>query len=304
MPIVHRNIPSLSSLITFESAARLGNLTRAADELCVSPTAASKQIKKLEEFLNTQLFIRSKQGVTLTAKGEEYLGYVTEALELLSATSSKMDDSHDVVPLNVEIGSCFSHFWLLPRLDDFRNRHPDILLNLVTNNERHVGDNSDYDVAFFYSSMDSVNKNNHLMFAERIVLVCSPAFEKKYPHCSDVNQLWQLPILQLKEPLSFWEGWETWATLYGVELQTPENVIQVEDQVSVIHAAVNDAGIALAWDWQVRDLLESGQLVAITEPVDFNNAFFLSISEQSQHPASQLFVDWVIGAERRFTHGV
>ncbi len=299
MPINHKHIPSLSSLLTFETAARLGNLTKAANELCVTPTAASKQIKNLEAFLNTQLFIRSKQGVRLTPKGEEYLSGVVGALEMLASSSAQLDDDADAIALNVEIGSCFSHFWLLPRLDDFRNTHPDVPLNFVINNERNIGDNSDYDIAFFYSSIDSINKNNHLLFAERIILVCSPAFKDKYPQCTDINALWRLPILQLKEPLAFWEGWETWAKLYDVPFQEPQNVIQVEDQVSVIQAALNHAGIALAWDWQVRDLLQSGQLVAITNPVDFDkNAFFLSLSEQSRHPAARQFIDWVIGSER------
>ncbi|OCH22042.1 hypothetical protein A6E04_09320 [Aliivibrio logei] len=87
--------------------------------------------------------------------------------------------------------------------------------------------------------------------------------------------------------------------MYGIEYQPPQNVIQVEDQVSVIQAAVNDAGIALTWDWHVRELIEQGRLVALTKPVEFNtNAFFLSVSEDSDHFASQLFVDWIISTER------
>ena len=303
MAINHKNIPSLSSLIAFESASRLGSLTKAADELCVTLTAVSKQVKKLEAFLNTQLFTRGKQGVELTSKGKLYLKNVIEVLEILSNQSIKMDDDHHPLPLNVEIGTCFSHFWLLPKLDDFRNKYPDITLNLVINNERNIGDNSDYDIAFFYSSMDSINKNNHLLFTERILLVCSPEFLKKRPECIDLRQLWQQPVIMLKDALFFWEDWQSWANIYGIEYQQPQNVIQVEDQVSVIHAATNDAGVALAWDWHVRELIDNGKLIALTEPVEFNaNAFFLSVSELSDHLASQLFVDWVISTERGYTN--
>lgn len=301
MAINHKNIPSLSCLIVFEAASRLGTLTKAADELCVTPTAVSKQIKKLEAFLNTQLFTRGKQGVELTPKGAVYLNSVIEALEILSSQSIPMDDEHNPLPLNVEIGTCFSHFWLLPKLDDFRNKYPEITLNLVINNDRNIGDNADYDMAFFYSSMDSINKNNHLLFAERILLVCSPDFLKKRPECADLSQLWQQPVIMLKDTLSFWEDWQSWADVYGIEYQPPQNVIQVEDQVSVIQAAVNDAGIALAWDWHVRELIEQGALVTLTKPVEFNtNAFFLSVSEDSDHFASQLFVDWIISTERTY----
>lgn len=298
MPINNKAIPPISNLISFEASARSGSFTKAATELCVSVTAVSKQIKQLESFLQTSLFIRRKTGLELTENGKNYLATVTGVLEILARETAKFNNGNQTAPLTIEIGACFSHFWLIPRLDGFRERYPDIPLNLIINNERHIGDNDDYDIAFFYSAIDTLNKNNHLLFAERMLLVCSPAFVAKRPECRDIHTIWQQPILMLKDAQSFWEGWQTWADRYGIPYQEPTNVIQMEEQVSIIQAALSDAGIALAWDWHVRTLIEEGQLIALTGPVECdNNAFFLSISETSQHPNARTFVNWVLEQE-------
>lgn len=297
MPINNRTIPSLSSLIVFEASARLGTLTSAADELCVSPTAVSKQIKQLEAFLNTQLFIRKKTGLELTKKGTNYLKVVSSTLELLAEESHKMDDTVTPLPLNLEIGACFSHYWLIPHLDDFREKYPDILLNISINNERNMSEvNSDrYDVAFYYTSNSIPSEDNFLLFEERMLLVCSPSFLAKHSEINILDNLWQQPLLGLKDAPDFWENWRTWAQHSGVEYQPPQNEIQMEDQITVVHAAQNGLGIALAWDWHVADLIAEGHLVALTQPVTCQrNGFFLTRTKNANQYSSECFINWVV----------
>lgn len=297
MPINNRTIPSLNSLILFEASARLGTLTSAANELCVSPTAVSKQIKQLESFLNTKLFIRKKTGLELTKKGQNYLETVRKTLAVLAEASQKMDDKVSPLPLNLEIGACFSHFWLIPHLDDFRDKYPDIMLNISINNERNMSEvNSDaYDVAFYYSSLKTSYKNNFLLFNERMLLVCSPGFLEKRPECHDLKNIWQQPLLGLKDAPDFWENWQTWATHSGIDYQEPLNEIQMEDQIAVVHAAQNGLGIALAWDWHVEDLITEGSLVALTAPIECkNNAFFLTRTKNANQYSAECFIDWVM----------
>lgn len=297
MPINNRTIPSLNSLILFEASARLGTLTSAANELCVSPTAVSKQIKQLESFLNTKLFIRKKTGLELTKKGQNYLETVRKTLAVLAEESQKMDDKVSPLPLNLEIGACFSHFWLIPHLDDFRDKYPDIMLNISINNERNISDvNSDtYDVAFYYSSLKTSYKNNFLLFNERMLLVCSPGFLEKRPECHDLKNIWQQPLLGLKDAPDFWENWKTWAAHSAIDYQEPLNEIQMEDQIAVIHAAQNGLGIALAWDWHVEDLIADGSLIALTPPIECkNNAFFLTRTKNANQYSAECFIDWVM----------
>jgi LysR family glycine cleavage system transcriptional activator len=297
MPINNQTIPSLSSLIIFEASSRLGTFSRAANELCVTPTAVSKQIKQLEAFLNTKLFSRKKTGLELTSKGKAYLVTVSQVLELLSEESLRMDDKISPVALNLDIGACFSHFWLIPRLDDFRDKHSDIALNISINNERFISKevNADYDIAFYYGTVNTLDKNSILLFKERILLVCSPSFLLKRPESRDLKNLWQQPLLGLKDGPDFWENWQSWASYCGIKYQTPQNEMQMEDQIAVIYAAMNGAGIALAWDWHVDSLLESGQLVALTATVECNNnAFFLTRSENANQYGAECFINWVV----------
>ena len=296
MPINNRSIPSLSSLILFEASSRLGTFSSAAEELCVTPTAVSKQIKQLESFLNTQLFTRKKNGLELTSKGKMYLETVSPTLITLAEASQKMNDELTPCALDLEIGTCFSHFWLIPHLDDFRDKHPDITLNININNQRNINKEShaDYHVAFYYGPLETVNTHQQILFKERVLLVCNPSFLSKRPEIQLLEDLWEMPLLGLKNSPDYWENWKSWAEKFGIEYQTPKNEIQMEDQVTVIHAALNGAGVAMAWDWQVEELIKSKQLIALTKSVEFdNNAFFLTHNEVSNQQASKHFISWV-----------
>lgn len=284
----------------FESAARLGSLTKAADELCVTPTAVSKQLKNLESFLKTPLFIRSKQGVELTAEGRRYLERVSDVLFILAEETLYLEERAGRPVLNIEVGLCFLHFWLLPRLDQFRQEYPNILLDLSVNNDGGVSSGSKYDVAFFFSQVGRKKQSDYLLFHERIMLVCSPEFLAKRGGSLDIETILDQPLIMLKEELPLWEGWESWCTRVGLTYRVPDNTLKVDDQVAVIQAAINNAGIAIAWDWQVRALLKTGQLISVTETLDFpDKGYFLTISEESDNPAAHTFVDWVLEEEAR-----
>ncbi|MGO3346413.1 MAG: LysR substrate-binding domain-containing protein [Marinomonas sp.] len=296
MPTHNRTIPSLSSLILFEASSRLGTFSSAAEELCVTPTAVSKQIKQLESFLNTQLFVRKKNGLELTQKGKVYLKTVSPTLLTLAEASQKMNDKLTPCALDLEIGTCFSHFWLIPHLDDFRDKHPDINLNININNQRNINNEShaDYHVAFYYGPIEALNNHQELLFKERVLLVCSPSFLTKRPEIQSLENLWEMPLLGLKNSPDSWVNWQSWAEKSSIEYQTPKNEIQMEDQVTVIHAALNGAGVAMAWDWQVVELIKNNQLIALSPAVEFdNNAFFLTHNEVSNQQASKHFISWV-----------
>ncbi|SJL84233.1 LysR substrate-binding domain-containing protein [Vibrio palustris] len=297
MPILNRTIPSLSGLILFEASARLGTFTRAAEERCVTPTAVAKQIKQLESFLNTRLFERKQQGLELTTAGYEYLEQVSHALTILSDAGHQQQNKQRPTSLQLEVGGCFSHFWLLPRLDDFRSSHDDIVINIAINNDSQIHEQplSTSDISFYYAPIEAVHQNHYLLFKERMLLVCSPSFLEKRPECQDLNTLWQQPLLGLRKALEFWEDWTSWAYHAGIEYQNPANIMLMDDQISIIQAALNDAGIALAWDWHVQSLLDEGQLIALTPPIEcHNNAFFLAYSDNANRKGSDTFIRWVL----------
>lgn len=298
MPINRKHIPPTSWLITFESAARLGSLTKAADELCITPTAASKQLKNLESFLRTSLFVRSRQGVELTAEGRHYLDKICEALRIIEEETLHLKDSNKSPVLKIEVGLCFLHFWLLPRLHKFRQKYPDILLELAVTNNEFEASGMEYDVAFFYSDVDRTKHSSHLLFHERMMLVCSPQFIQRYGGRIDIETIFDQPLIMLREELPSWEGWKSWSQRTGLKYRTPKNALKVNDQVAVIQAAINDAGIAIAWDWQIRDLVRSGQLIAVSAIQEVpEKGYFISVSDDTINPAAYTFVNWVMEEE-------
>lgn len=294
-------IPPTGYLLVFESAARLGSLTKAADELCVTTTAVSKQVKKLEDFLDIKLFTRSKQGVKLTTQGYDYLQRVREAFVILSKETSLLNTSSTSIPLSIEVGPCFMHFWLLPKIEQFRQAYPDIILNIAISNERFANANDNYDVTFFYSTIDSVNEDCQQVFSERVQLVCSPKFLENHNGYIDLQSIFDQPLIMLKKEMPFWEGWKGWANKVGLNYSVPSNTLFVDDQVAVIQAAINDAGIALVWDWHVRELLVKKELVELTEHIDLKEkAYFIQAVNQKNNPAAKVFVDWVLQQENGY----
>lgn len=296
MPFNRKLIPNTSSLIMFEAAARLGSFAKASEELCVTTAAVSKQIKILEDMLSIQLFTRQKSGVKLTEQGEQYLESASKALKILEREANSLIDSgEDTSVLNVEVGQCFLHFWLLPKLDSFRQHYPRIKINLIVNNERtSAGSGDDYDVAFFYSKVDTSNRDNYLLFHDRALLAASPNFVNTRLSSTDLSYILKQPKIMLKEELPIWEGWASLCNKLGVDYDISDDVLFVEDQAAVIQATVNDGGVALVTEWHVNNLLEAGQLVALTPTVEYEDkAYFLSVSDTGNHHAAKLLVNWI-----------
>ncbi|PFG45439.1 LysR family glycine cleavage system transcriptional activator [Vibrio sp. ES.051] len=296
MPIDRKTIPTTGSLIMFESAARLGSFVSASEELFVSTAAVSKQIKQLEALLQVKLFHRTRTGAVVTRAGEQYLETTRQVLDILAQGTQRFSGEEDsTIVLNVEVGLCFLHFWLLPKLEDFRQHYPNIQINLIVNNERtQVDENDDFDVAFFYSSVDTSNRDNYLLFHDRVLLVASANFVETRLVDKDIRSILQQWKIMLKEELPMWEGWESFCHRLGVEYDISDDILFVEDQVAVIQAAFNDGGVALVTEWHVKDALESGQLVALTPTIEYENkAYFLAVSNKEKNEAAKLLINWV-----------
>ena len=125
-----RKLPPLNALRTFEAAARLTSFTAAANELHVTHGAVSQQIRTLEEYFGQPLFVRSHGKVSLNGAGIELLPIIRDSLDAIEKASSRLIKSADVEVLTVNITTSFASHWLIPRLPDFQQRHPDIAVHL------------------------------------------------------------------------------------------------------------------------------------------------------------------------------
>jgi LysR family transcriptional regulator, glycine cleavage system transcriptional activator len=144
-----RRLPPLNALRAFEAAARSNNFTRAADELCVTQGAVSHQIKALEAAIGVKLFIRERQRLAITEAGREYLATIRDAFDRIALATER---SHNANALTVSTSPDFTAKWLVHRLGQFAEIHPDLRISATTH---HVGfARDDVDLAIRHGAGD------------------------------------------------------------------------------------------------------------------------------------------------------
>jgi len=128
-----RSLPPLNALKAFESSARCLSFSRAAEELCVTQGAISKQVQQLEQYLYQALFERLPTGIRLSAAGERYFPVISQSLDAIqSITSQVKQTARKVSVVSLEVTPSFSSLWLIPRLTTFSAAYPDIHLEIST----------------------------------------------------------------------------------------------------------------------------------------------------------------------------
>ncbi|SDP32756.1 LysR substrate-binding domain-containing protein [Desulforhopalus singaporensis] len=294
--MLSKKLPPLNSLVMFEAAARFRSFTIAAEELCVTQAAVSRQVRHLEDFLGNDLFVRTHRKLELTAIGTDYADRIREALIDISLATVDAGCTRQASRnrLRIVAGPCFSTFWLMPRLNRFQQLHPEIALSLTIDDHAEKCSASDYDLAFFYSTEPEGHSGWHRLFKERIFPVCSPGFLRRHGEILEVEQIWDYPLLMMENWVDNWETWETWARREGIEYRAPRSVLYLTEQTLIIEAAVRDCGIALAWDWHVQDLIREKKLVALYQPKSRRfGSFYLSESKMADSGLTRIFFSWV-----------
>lgn len=148
---MRRKLPSKTSLMAFETAARHGRFARAANELSLTEGAISRQIGRLETFIGVRLFERIGNRVRLIPNGERYAGQVSEVLERLDRDSLYlMGQPHDSASLDIATIPTFGMRWLIPRLERFKQKHPNITVLLAERMEPFVLAGSGFDTAIHF----------------------------------------------------------------------------------------------------------------------------------------------------------
>ena len=281
--------PPLHALGGFAAAARSGNLTRAAETLHLTVSALSHQIRALEEHLGRRLFDRGPRGVRLTADGERLLARIGPHLDALAQELRPFATRRDDV-LTVSVMPSMASAWLVPRLGQFLAAHPQLELNLLSS-ERLVDfermPTIDAAVRMGTGRWPGVIAE-HLL-DETLVPVASPGLLARHGLPTDAT-LYRWPLLgEGGEP-----HWRAWFAHHGGH--EPERYVAHFDDLESLHrAAVEGMGVALARMVRSRLLIESGQLVVLSEnslPSDYAH-YFVYPPRSADHAGLQAFRAWV-----------
>ena len=252
-------LPPLNALKAFEAAARHGGFVGASEELHVTRGAISRHVKLLEDHLGVQLFVRQAQGVRLTPAGTAFLPVVSEAFGMIGRAAEAV--SSDASELRILCPPGTSIRWLLPKLEDFRQAHPDLNVRLITDFYPDSGfDAIDVDVGFSVSNWPKRKPDLEVQTLFPILL--TPACAPDYLRGKALKAPEALTACELLHETRSHGDWKAWIDAFD-----PAGVVSTAGQEFpnidiATKAAVMGVGVVMADLVLCRDELETGVLVA------------------------------------------
>lgn len=299
MTPLRRNISSLNLLAAFEAAARHGSFTLAAAEMGVTQAAVSQQIKVLEAEMNTVLFTRSHRRVVLTAAGEAMADSVCTAFRQMSEMIEivRRPTVTDTVAIGVTLA--FNQLWLLPRLPDFRARHPTVKLRLVADDTATDLRRDRLDVAVRYGKPPFENARSLAERPDQAFPVCSPALLDRLGLTVASADLLQMPLITDDLANPTWMTWRSWARVLGLgpalERASDASRLRFNHYTDTVQAALNGEGVALGWAGLLSRHLAQGSLVRIGSDsvVPEERHHILVPTGRAPSAATRIFLDWL-----------
>lgn len=294
-----RKIPSTAALVCFEAAARHESFTKAAQELSLTQSAVCRQIASLEEFLNVELFRRSRRGVKLTEPGLSYSRRVATQLDAVERDTLSVMGQQGASVIELAVVPTFGTRWLLPRLKDFQTRHPEVTVNLTNRTRPFLFADTNFDAAIYFGDADWSGTQSHRLMGENPLPVCSPALLGTRASLS-AEDIAQLPLLQQStRPYA----WRQWFNAQNLNIHRDMTGPRYELFSMLAQAAMHEMGIALIPPFLIQRELEEGRLI-IANPHALSSikAYYLMIPERKVESASlHAFRDWLVNEATRYT---
>jgi len=288
---MRRKIPSTTALICFEAAARHESYTKAALELALTQGAVCRQIAALEAFLNVELFRRSRRGVQLTEAGLSYSRQVSTQLDAVERDTLSVMRQQGANVIELAVVPTFGTQWLLPRLKDFQQRHPEVTVNLTNRTRPFLFADTAFDAAIYFGDGDWSGTESHRLMSENPLPVCSPSLLQGQLELS-AKQIAELPLLQqTTRPYA----WRQWFSSLELNIERDMTGPRYELFSMLAQAAMHDMGIALIPPFLIQQELQQGRLVvANRHALSSTKAYYLMIPERKVASASlRAFRDWL-----------
>ena len=288
----------MNSLMVFEAASRHENFVRAANELCVTPGAVSRQIRKLEEHLGLDLFVRAKRRVTLTQAGVAYGRTVQAIFDQIRRDTTELVMSQQEEPLRVWCSNLFTRHWLLPRLSIFHEQHPSIPVVFSINRHDDPLD-SGFDLAVLLGNGDWPGLVSELLMHNSYLPVCSPKYLTEHAPLRSVGDFCNHTLLfSTKHP----EHWHELLRSAGFELPTVTSKMTFSGDALAYQAALEGVGIALGRLCFLDGDLASGRLIIpLNIPERMGKDGYYLVFRDGPEPRRGMteFRNWLLAEVRR-----
>ncbi|SEF04217.1 LysR family transcriptional regulator [Pseudomonas migulae] len=296
---MRRKIPSTTALISFEAAARHESFTKAAQELSLTQGAICRQIASLEEFLGVELFRRSRRGVKLTEAGLSYSRRVATQLDAVERDTLSVMGQQGANVIELAVVPTFGTQWLLPRLKDFQQRHPEVTVNLTNRTRPFLFADTDFDAAIYFGDADWSGTESHRLMGENPMPVCSPTLLGQKTNLTPA-EIAELPLLQQTTRPYAWRQW-----FDSQNLNIPRDMTGPRYELfsMLAQAAMHDMGIALIPPFLIqRELAEKRLVIANVQALSSIKAYYLMIPERKVESASlKAFRDWLVNQAQSYS---
>lgn len=256
---MHR-LPPLNAMRVVEAAGRHMSFTRAAEELCVTPGAVSRQVKLLEDVLGINVFKRNSRELRLTPESEAYIADLTDVFERLGNANQRFVHSQQGRPLHVHCTMTFALRWLVPRLAMFHATHPKRNIRITTAlmpiaTQVETGD---IDVMIELGDGNWPDLMTHRLVDSELIPACSPALAATFKPENGINELANQTLLH---SLAVPTDWERWTKAAGATSVDPDSGLRFESSTLAYQAAIEGIGVALAQRCMIQEDLQMGRLV-------------------------------------------
>jgi DNA-binding transcriptional LysR family regulator len=287
-------IQSLNNLLVFESAARRGSFTRAAEDLHISQPAVSHAMRLLEADLGVALFERQHKGVQTTDAGKYLLEQVGMGLSLIEQALREVR-SMQAHQVTLAVSTATATWWLLPRIARFKQEHPDIELRVITTDTDLDLARERIDLAITLGADGFANYQRWHFVDEEIFPVCSPKFLQANP-LPDLQALANSPLLLLEERYRPRMGWPDWLARFGARLPRQTKLFRFNDYSIVLQAAIEGQGVAQGWRHIVQPLIAQGLLVRpLQQSVTTDQPLFITAPQgKALRPDVAYLKDWLV----------
>ena len=268
-------LPSLTSLNTFDACARHGSFTAAASELGVTLGAVSRQVKGLETELDCPLFLRHHRGVELTPEGIDLFQVLSSSFQQIGRLCQEFKNRAQSSDVTIAATTAFASLWLMPRLGGFWRQYRDINLNHAISDNPSDAGFVNADIRIRYGDGNWRGDQAARLFDDRIYPVCGAEFAAQH-ELSHPEDLLQFPLLQLDSVDPAWTGWDAWLREFGCD-GSRVNFRRFNNYVVALQAAEENQGIVLGWHSQVESLIQRGKLQRIGQvETDAPGSFYLT----------------------------
>jgi LysR family glycine cleavage system transcriptional activator len=284
--------PSLKAIKTFQIAAKHTSFAVAADELCITPSAVSHQIKTLETQLGLPLFSRSARALALTDAGARYLEQIDDLFMRLESVTEQLRARFGRSSVRLHVPAYFASEMLLPRLSEFSQLHDGIDLRIDTSGNGGRNHVAEADISVVVGTGPWNGLVAHPLFAQTMVPACSPELlaEKPVRRYEDLNA----HTLLVHEARR--EDWDRWATAVGMKELRPAQIVRIDSMSAATRAAEKKIGIALLPAELSRRKFTAGRLVRVfdDELVTQENYTLLVRTEDENRDDIRALCAWLI----------